>query len=256
MDISLSQLLIGYLLLLIPIWLLYNYKTGLVKDTLLSVTRMTIQLFLIGIYLEFLFRINNAFINLAWVFIMVLVTAFTVVRRTKLSFKLLFIPISIAILISTMLVSGFFFVCVLQLSSVFEARYFIPICGMMLGNMLTAGVISLNAFYSGIRREKTLYLFSMANGATPSEAQQYFLRDAIIKSINPNIATMAVMGLISLPGTMTGQILGGSSPSVAIKYQIMIMVAIFSSSIISVIITILLSTQKAFTKNGVIKNSI
>ena len=58
------------------------------------------------------------------------------------------------------------------------------------------------------------------------------MREALIKSFNPTIASMAVMGLVALPGTMTGQILGGSSPNVAIKYQIMLMITIFSSSLI------------------------
>ncbi|MFZ4456167.1 MAG: ABC transporter permease [Bacteroidales bacterium] len=253
MDISYAHLFIGYLLLIIPIYCLYFYKTGLVKDTIVSAARMSVQLFLIGIYLEYLFRLNNPFVNLAWVILMIFVTSFTIVQRTKLPMKLVLLPIILAIFISTIIVAGFFLTLVLNLSSILEARYLIPISGMMLGNMLTACVIALNTFYSGIKREKPLYEFSLANGATPSEAQHFFMRDALIKALNPNIATMSVMGLVSLPGTMTGQILGGSSPSIAIKYQILIMIAIFASSITSVIISILLSTRRAFSRTGVLK---
>lgn len=252
MDVSITRLLAGYLLLLIPIFFLYYYKTGLVKDTIVSAARMSVQLFLIGVYLEYLFRLNNPFVNLSWVILMVFVTSYTIVQRTKLPLKLLLMPIVLAILLSTILVAGFFLTLVLHLSSVFEARYLIPICGMMLGNMLTASVIALNTFYSGIKREKARYLFSLGNGSTPAEAQHPFMREALVKALNPNIATMAVMGLVSLPGTMTGQILGGSSPSIAIKYQILIMIAIFASSIISVVISILLSSRYAFSKTGLL----
>ncbi len=250
MDITYTRLLIGYLLLLIPVYYLQYYKTGLVKDTLLAAARMTVQLFLIGFYLEFLFKLNNAWVNLLWVIIMILTAGYTVVKRSKLRIGVMWMPVSIAILISVFICAGFFLAVILELPSAFEARYFIPICGMVLGNILNTNVISLNTFYSGIEREKTLYLFSLANGAHPAEAQRYFMREALIKSLNPAIATMAVMGLISLPGIMTGQILGGSSPSVAIKYQIMIMVVIFSSSLISVLVTLRLSTKRAFDKFG------
>jgi putative ABC transport system permease protein len=74
------------------------------------------------------------------------------------------------------------------------------------------------------------------------------MRDALIKSFNPTIASMAVMGLIALPGTMTGQILGGSDPDVAIKYQIMLMISIFASSLISVLLTLALTRHKIFNK--------
>jgi ABC-type uncharacterized transport system, permease component len=251
MDISYTHLLVGYLLLLIPIWFLQYYKTGLVKDTLLATARMSVQLFLIGFYLEFLFKLNNAWVNLLWVGIMITTAAYTVVKRSKQRIGLLWMPVSVAILISVIICAGFFLGIVLDLPSAFEARYFIPICGMVLGNILNTNVISLNTFYSGVEREKTLYLFSLANGAHPAEAQRYFMREALIKSLNPAIATMAVMGLISLPGIMTGQILGGSSPSVAIKYQIMIMIVIFSSSLISVLVTLWISTRRAFDKFGI-----
>ena len=250
MDITYTRLAMGFLLLLIPIYFLQYYKTGLVKDTLLAAARMTIQLFLIGIYLEFLFKLNNPWVNMLWVAIMIGSASYTVVKRSKLKTGLLWMPVSIAILISVFICAGFFLGIVLQLHSTFEARYFIPICGMVLGNILNTNVISLNTFYTGIQREITLYKFSLANGATPAEAQRYFMREALVKSLNPAIATMAVMGLVSLPGIMTGQILGGSPPSVAIKYQIMIMIVIFSSSLISVLVTLKISTKKAFNRYG------
>lgn len=142
---------------------------------------------------------------------------------------------------------------VVRPEKIFTARYFIPISGMILGNMLSANVIALNSFYGSLNRERQLYLYLLGNGASPSEALTPFMREALIKSFNPTIASMAVMGLIALPGTMTGQILGGSSPSVAIKYQIMLMITIFASSLISVLLTLWISRKKTFDKYGMTK---
>lgn len=77
----------------------------------------------------------------------------------------------------------------------------------------------LNTYYEGVKREQQTYYYMLGNGATRWEATAPFLRTAIIKAFNPCIANMAVMGLVAMPGTMIGQILGGSNPALAIKYR-------------------------------------
>ena len=108
----------------------------------------------------------------------------------------------------------------------------------------------LNTYYSGLKREEQLYCYLLGNGATRQEAQAPFIRQAIIKAFSPLIANIAVMGLVALPGTMIGQILGGSSPNVAIKYQMMIMVITFTASMLSLMITISLASRKSFDAYG------
>ena len=130
--------------------------------------------------------------------------------------------------------------------NLFVWLYFIPIRGIILGNMVAAYVIALNVYYGQLERERTLYLYRLGNGASGAEARAPFMKEALKKSFNPTIASMAVMGLISLPGTMTGQILGGSSPNVAIKYHIMLMISIFSSSLISVLLTLYFPKRSTF----------
>lgn len=252
-DISLLNLLLGFLLLLIPVYFLYYYKTGLVKDTLIAAGRMTLQLFLIGFYLEYLFRWNNLWINICWVIIMIWVASWTVLRRTKLNIRTLIVPVAVAFFFSITVIDIYFLGFVVHLDNLFDARYFIPISGMILGNMLSANIIALNAFFGDLNRERQLYHYLLGNGASRKEALSSFIRDALIKSFNPTIASMAVMGLIALPGTMTGQILGGSSPSLAIRYQIMIMVTIFASSLISVLLTLWATEKRAFDKYGMLK---
>ena len=108
----------------------------------------------------------------------------------------------------------------------------------------------LNTYYAGLRREQQLYYFLLGNGATRNEAIAPFVRQALIKAFSPGIANMAVTGLVALPGTMIGQILGGSSPHVAIKYQIMIVVITVVASMLSLMMTIFLASRKSFDSYG------
>ena len=255
-DISWINLLSGYFLLLVPIFVFRYYKTGLIVPALISMGRMSIQLFLVGLYLKYIFQFNNAFVNLGWVLVMVLVTAHTIVSRSNLPKKMLFIPVFLALIISISFVDAFLLGVVLKLDFIFDARYLIPITGMLIGNSLTNTVIAIDFFYSRIRQQQNTYRFALANGATQTEAVQIFIRDALKKAMNPTIASTAVMGIVSLPGMMTGQILGGSDPTVAIKYQILIMLTIFVSSLVTILLSILFCNKKAFDEFGNIRPSM
>lgn len=249
-DISYWSLLIGLLMMCIPVYYLWKFKTGLVQSTLIAVVRMLVQLFLIGMYLKYLFILNHPLINFLWVFIMVVVAAETALVRTRIQRKILLIPISIGFLISVIIIGTYFLGLVLKLDNIFNAQYFIPIFGILMGNMLSVNVIGLNTFYSGLQREQQQYYYLLGNGATHQEAQAPFIKQALIKAFSPCIANMAVMGLVALPGTMIGQILGGSSPNVAIKYQMMIVVITFTASMFSIMITIKLAARRSFDEYG------
>ena len=158
-DISYFNLLIGLLLLVIPLFYLWKFKTGLLKATLIGTARMIVQLFLIGMYLKYLFQWNNPWINFLWVIIMIFVAGQTALVRTGLKREILLIPISVGFLCSVVLVGMYFIGIVLQLDNVFSAQYFIPIFGILMGNMLSSNVIALNTYYSGLKREQQLYRY-------------------------------------------------------------------------------------------------
>jgi len=255
-DINYFELFTGYVLMLIPVLILWNYKTGLVKDTLFSTARMTVQLLLVGLYLEYIFKLNSALINISWVIIMSVIATYTIIQRSGLKFKLFFIPVLFSGVISIAVTDAYFLGFVVKLKNVFDARYFIPVTGMLLGNTIKNVVISLDAYYKRIDNEQNLYRWHLANGASKKEALLPFMRDALKIAFNPMIATTAIMGLISLPGMMTGQILGGSNPNVAVKYQIMLLITIFSSAILNVVLTILFSNRIAFDRYDNLKKGI
>lgn len=180
---------------------------------------------------------------------MIFVAGQTALVRTGLKRRILLIPITVGFLCSVILVGLYFIGIVLQLDNIFSAQYFIPIFGILMGNMLSSNVIALNTYYSGLKREQQLYRYLLGNGATRQEAQAPFIKQAIIKSF-ARCCQYAVMGLVALPGTMIGQILGGSSPNVAIKYQMMIMVITFTASMLSLMITISLASRRSFDAYG------
>jgi len=249
-DIDYGSLGIGLLLMLIPVYFLWHFKTGLLKPVLIGTVRMIIQLFLIGAYLRFLFEWNNPFINFLWVIIMVGVAAETALTRTRLKRGILMIPISIAFFVTVVLVGLYFLGFVLKLDRADIGRKFAT-CGYQISDYdCSYHCGGINTYYAGLRREQQLYYFLLGNGATRNEAIAPFVRQVLIKAFSPGIANMAVTGLVALPGTMIGQILGGSSPHVAIKYQIMIVVITVVASMLSLMMTIFLASRKSFDSYG------
>jgi len=245
-DISYFYLSLGYIIMLFPIYIFAYYKTGIVKDTIISILRMTIQLLFVGIYLEWLFALNYWWLNLLWALIMIIAASISVTNSSGLKLKYFIIPVFLGILLSTLIIDAYFFGIIVKLDFVIDARYFIPITGMILGNSMKNNIVALNSYYVRLNKEHILFRFLLANGATRNEALAPFMKETLKLSFNPTIASTATMGIISLPGMMTGQILGGSNPNLAIKYQIMIILLIFVASVLSVALTILFSNMYIF----------
>lgn len=256
-QLSWFQLAIGFIILIIPAAIFWWYNTGLNRQMVIATIRMTLQLLFVGYYLEYLFEYDNAWINTAWIMVMVIVADFATIDRSDLKAKWsLVLPIFFATFLGIILINLFFLELVIQLPNFLEAQYAIPITGMVLGNCLRSNVIGINDFYYNLKNNRERHQFYLASGATRSEALFPFFRSALIKSANPTLASMATIGLVSLPGMMTGQILSGSSPMTAIQYQIMIMLAIFSGTILSVFLAIKFCNRTVFFENDMIDDSI
>lgn len=255
-DISVLGIILSPIIILIPIAGLWYFKTGLIRSTLISIVRMFIQLTLVAVYLEFIFNLNSPVINCLWVLIMIGVGVTTTINRSGLKLRYFILPLFIAVSISLVIIDSFFLGFIIKLDNVFDARYFIPISGMILGNSMNHNIVGLNAYFDNLVSNKNLYYYLLINSNSKIAAISPFIKDAIQKGINPLIAYMSVIGLISLPGMMTGQILGGSSPVTAIKYQIMIMLAIFTGCSINLILSIIFSNRFAFDKYDRLRSDI
>jgi putative ABC transport system permease protein len=255
-DISWLSLFLGLCLLVIPIGLMWYYRTGIAMQGLTAALRMTLQLFLVGLYLEFLFELNSAWVNILWMLLMFVVASFAVINRNGFRFRTFFIPVFTGMAMGVVPVAAFFLMAALKLDEFFDPRYFIPITGMVTGNCMERNILALNAYYNQLVSSGFDYRFALSAGASRGEALRPYMSSALRQAFNPLIAQMAVMGLISLPGTMTGQILGGSNPSDAIRYQIMIVIAIFVATVIAVTATVMLANLRAFDSYDNLKGNI
>jgi len=258
LDIRIIDLVIGFTIMILPISFFLYFKIKLVKSIMIALSRMVIQLGLVALYLEWIFDINSAIVNSLWVVVMIVVGVFTSINRIGLQWKTFVIPMLLASVTSVLIIDTFFLGVVIKLDYVFDARYFIPITGMVLGNSLNHNIVGLTAYYKGLSEKSDLYYFLLTNSGDSSIAKRPFMAEAVKRGLNPLLATMTVIGLITLPGVMTGQILGGSSPVIAIKYQVMIMLAIFTGCTLNLFLTILFSNRYVFDdfqrfKDGIFK---
>ncbi len=255
-DISITSLILCFLLLAVPLAINYRIKLQITEKILNSVLRMTIQLFLVGVFLTFIFELNNRILNLAWLLGMATVASYTAIRNVELKMDKLFLPVILSFTAANLSVLLYFNKFVLDLGSLLEARYLIPIGGMLLGNALSGNVVGIGEFYEDIRRNENRYLYNLSLGASRYEALLPYIRKGLRSALRPTLANIATAGLVFLPGMMTGQILGGASPLLAIKYQISIMIAIFVSTAMCTTFSILTTTQTTVDEFGIVKKEI
>ncbi len=255
-DITYLNLIIALLSFAFPLLLFWYYKIRIIKDMLVAIFRMIVQLSLVAIYLEWIFNHNNLWINIAWVVVMVFVGVFDTLKRVNLPLRYFLLSFTLSSFVTIAVVDTFFLGYVIELDYFFDARYFIPITGMILGNTMSHNIVGLTVYLKELREKKEFYYFLLTNTNNRKLTQGHFIKEAIKAGLNPLIASMAIIGLISLPGMMTGQILGGSSPLVAIKYQIMIMIAIFVGCTIGVFLAIQAVNFVIFDKMGRINDKL
>ncbi len=117
-DISYWHLGIGMLLMLFPLYYFWRLKTGLLKSAVISTVRMTVLLLLIGVYLRFLFQLDNIFVNLLWTVVMAIVASYTAVKRTSLKTSVLLMPVFVGLLVTVLVVSAYFLGLVMQVDNV------------------------------------------------------------------------------------------------------------------------------------------
>lgn len=255
-EITITSLLF-FLLMLIPIMFFDKwYNFGFSNQLTVSVGRMFIQLLAVGLYLQYIFKINNVIINILYTLVMIFIASVSVINSNNLVLKKFIIPIFFSILIPQFLILMFFNYFVIKLENLFEAKYMITVGGMLLGNCLSGNIISLNTFYHGLKEDEATYLYTIALGATKKEAIKSYLVKSVNASVVPTIAGMATMGLVFLPGMMTGQILGGALPISAIKYQVAIIIAIFVAKFYSVLLSIYFTSITAFDEYDVLKKDL
>ncbi|CAH0540465.1 putative iron export permease protein FetB [Vibrio marisflavi CECT 7928] len=249
-DITWWQLVLVATTLLIPIAISNQLKLMLNKDIMISVIRMSLQLILVGLYLEYLFRVNSFFVNAGWLLIMILVGSSSIIGKSQLPKAKLFLPVSLGLFVALLPMLALICTAVVRPLPFYSAQYVIPLAGMLLGNSLSGNIVALQNLFTSLEERKPEYEAAISLGASTSYATRPFIQAALQKSLAPILASMTTTGLVTLPGMMTGQILSGASPMLAIKYQLMIMIAIFVTMSVSITLSLKLTVLRTIHKGG------
>ncbi|GLT89668.1 hypothetical protein SLE2022_076450 [Rubroshorea leprosula] len=219
-------------------------KLGLEKEMAVSIFRAFLQLSVIGFVLQFIFNQENAgWIILAYLF-MVSVAGYTAGQRAKHVPRGKYVA-GISILAGTAVTM---FLLVLLSVFPFTPRYIIPIAGMMVGNSMTVTGVTMKRLRDDIKIQMNLVETALALGATPRQATLQQVKRSLVIALSPVLDNAKTVGLISLPGAMTGLIMGGASPLEAIQLQIVVMNMLIGASTVSSIMSTYLCWPAFFTK--------
>jgi len=226
--ISLANLALAFIPVVIVLIILQQWK-GDSKEALFGISRMLVQLLVVGYFLTFLFNAENVWIILTVLSVMLLVSSWISLRTLKIHRKALYPMSFISIFIGGGSVLFMITQGVLGLEPWYEPRYLVPLAGMIFSS-------SMNSISLAAERVEA----EMSRGEPYEKARSIALRASLIPIVN----ALFGVGLVSLPGMMTGQILSGVSPLIAVRYQIMVMCMLFSASGISAAIFLALIKER------------
>lgn len=246
-EISFFQLALASLLILVNLGLSVWLRLGLTRSLLIATIRMTAQLLLIGFGLEFIFALNEPLPVLGVALVMATLAGIAAVNRTGRRFPGVYWDSLVSVVAASFLVTGLAVGGIIRVEPWYEAQYLIPLLGMVLGNTLTGISLALDRFMDGVVRDRNLIEARLALGATRWEAAHSLVNDSLRTGMIPTINAMMVMGIVSLPGMMTGQILAGAAPIDAVRYQIVIMFMIASATALGALGVTLLAYRTLFS---------
>ena len=256
LEISPLHLGLACLLALIPLAILLWYRLPMIGRTLVALLRMAVQLLFVGLYLSVVFDLDRPWLTILWLAAMIGVDDVSVVRGCGLRLVRTGPMLFAALLAGTLLPMLYFTGVVLARPNMFEAQYAIPLGGMVLGNCLRADIVGLSRFFNSLRKDEKPFLQALAQGATLAEAVRPNVMSALEAALAPTVATIATIGLVTLPGMMTGVILAGGDPMSAVKYQMVVMLAIFSGTALTLMLALWLALRTAFTPYGLLDESV
>lgn len=226
---SFLTLSLALVFVLIPMILSKTLKLGLEKDTLIATVRSIIQLLAVGYILQFVFKENNIIYILLMIILMI--AAATQNARKKgvaikgITWKLV-VTYSFVELITQCILLG------LTITPP-TAQYIIPISGMMIGNSMVLSILFLNRFTAELEAHQKEVELILSLGGTPKQAIHRQLINAIKASTIPTIESQKTIGLVQLPGMMSGQIIAGADPLQAVFFQLLVLFLLLTAAVIT-----------------------
>ena len=246
---SIISLFIASTLVIIPIFISYKEKLGLEKEIVVSILRAIVQLIIVGYILDVIFGFKNPICTLILILIMILNAAVNTKKRGRginKVFTISFVSILIgaSVTLSILVISG-----VIK----FSPNEIIPIAGMIISNSMISIGLSYTNLNNSFKNKREEVEVKLSLGADVKEASKSILRDSVKVAIIPTIDSAKTLGIVSLPGMMTGLILAGVSPLTAIKFQIMVTFMLLAASAVSTIIATYLCYKDFFNERKQLK---
>ncbi|UTO05502.1 iron export ABC transporter permease subunit FetB [Moraxella sp. FZLJ2107] len=248
MTLTFIDVLISASLVLVAIIVSWWLKLGLARTLIVASIRTIVQLSLIGLILAWVFARESMVEVLTILSLMTIIAAISAKNRVKKPYQGLFIDTLIALGVATFAVTLVAMLLILQVSPWYAPQYIIPILGLILGNSLTAISLTTGRLIEHLHEQQSQIRTLLALSATPFEACHRAMATAISAGMLPTINSMMVVGLVSLPGMMTGQILAGANPTQAVRYQIVTMFLICAGSTISCTLSAVFVIRRFFDK--------
>lgn len=231
------------LLLVIPIIISYKEGLHIIKDLIVATLRAVVQLIILGFLLHYIFKINDKWLLVLCVFVIIVNASWNTISRSSPVMHHVFLISFVAIFVGTALpLAGTIATGAIQ----FTANEVIPIGGMLANN----GLIAINLAYQNLDRafvqDGTNIESKLSLAATPKLASKGAIRESIRLAIVPTIDSVKTYGLVSIPGMMTGLIIGGVPPLQAIKFQLLVVFIHTTATIMSALIATYLSYGQFF----------
>jgi putative ABC transport system permease protein len=208
--------------------------------------RTIAQLLLVGLILQWVFSLSGWYTVLALGGAMTLIAGISAARRSRRHYRGVFLNSVISVWASSWLIGGIALTAIVQVDPWYRPQYAIPLLGMILGNTLTGVSLGLDRLTEQLSQQRARVETMLALGATRWEAAIGPIQNAMRTGMVPIINSMMVVGIVSLPGMMTGQLLSGVDPIDAVKYQIVIMFLIASGTGLGTMGVVLLSYRRLF----------
>jgi len=248
-SLNIWQFALIYLLLVVVLVIMKKCKINQTKLLIVASMRMTAQLVLAGLILTYIFEKPHPAFT---VFYILLMTGFAIhmaLQRNKTINKKFKLIVGLSLSISGIAILCFFIMAVIGVS-IFNPQYTIPISGMIIGNAMTGVSLGIKAFNESVNTQRARIDALINMGVTPQKILTPFVSGAIETALLPTLNSMLGMGIISLPGMMTGQILSGTLPMTAILYQIAIVVAITTVTCLSVFCALFFGSRTLYNKRS------
>ncbi|MBG0778285.1 MAG: iron export ABC transporter permease subunit FetB [Desulfovibrionaceae bacterium] len=221
-------------------------RLGLERDLAIGTVRTVAQLTVMGYALRIIFGLNNALLVLG-VFCVMIFTASRIVKSRVAEKQIPFYnPVLGSMLVSFTSVTIIVTAAVVQVHPWWKAEYFLPIGGMVVGNSMTAIALGLDRLFSDLRARRAEVEMRLCLGATAREATREIMAAALKAGMIPSINSMMSVGIVFLPGMMTGQILSGTDPVEAVRYQIVVMLMLSAAAALGTLLVLHLVLTRCF----------